>query len=129
VTTASARSRTGTAVQSGVRKLHREAGPEKFLLGTDRRAAERANARLELLWQDVVAQSHKNNTEGPWAYQQWLESGLSIPGEPIPRNMAQREPLWTEELLELAEAIRNGQNYINVPFLPYDGVQDKHYVQ
>ncbi|MEM8738285.1 MAG: helix-turn-helix domain-containing protein [Planctomycetota bacterium] len=72
--------------------------PKKFMLGRDRRKAEAANARLELLW-DVVEEHHATRAAARPAYL-----------EPAQHDT----PLWAGTELEIAEAVRLGQQVIQV---------------
>jgi hypothetical protein len=68
------------------------------MLGRDRRKAEAANARLELLW-DVVEEHHATHAAARPAYLQPAEHDT---------------PLWAGTELEIAEAVRLGQQVIQV---------------
>ena len=65
--------------------------PRKFLLGTDRAAAERANLRLEQLWDDIVRLHHQQQP---------------------PEHRPSSEPIWTDVTLCFAEAIRKGRRIV-----------------
>lgn len=72
--------------------------PRKFMLGRDRRKAEAANARLELLW-SVVEEHHAMHAKARPAYL------------PAPEHDT---PLWAGLEAQIAEAIRIGQQVIQV---------------
>lgn len=69
----------------------------RFLLGHDPAKAELANLRLEQLWQAVVADTERRNA-------------ALLPHE------EQELPLWDNESLLVAEAIRKHQHVITVPY-------------
>lgn len=64
----------------------KKVAPKKFLLGTDRDQAERANLRLEQLWRDIE--------------QRYRDEPLTHPRSD--------EPVWGDLTLHMAEAIRKG---------------------
>src|SRR5687767_2759937 len=69
--------------------------PKKFLLGTDRRAAQLANLRLEQLWTEVTRAVVEDDAERVQVHERWVRSvaaeGGIVPPSAAPRR---REPLW-----------------------------------
>lgn len=96
--------------------------PKKFLLGTDRSAAELANKLLEKLWDEVVAEQQ--------SAVEWMERMGGRLGD---TNMVTGEadglrheklalgPHWRPESLMIAEAIRRGRRQLAVPPCPVNG--------
>jgi hypothetical protein len=80
--------------------------PKRFLLGKSEAEAKIANAKLEALWEIVKFQWEAQK----WARQQAM-AFVHQPGEPPPELI---EPLWQQEHLAIAEAIRNGEHRIVV---------------
>jgi len=97
--------------------------PKKFLLGADPQKAKLANARLEQLWDEVVAEH-----EHTLGFVQRADIAVGdinmITGEPaVPGDLrAHRRfeggPRWRGESLILAEAIRKHERSVAVPAWP-----------
>ncbi|MDB5322177.1 MAG: hypothetical protein JWN40_3808 [Phycisphaerales bacterium] len=103
------------------RNAQGKVAPRKFLLGTDAKAAQLANIRLEQLWADVVRLTAATNE---WNLQQYEQP----PYYPADQPPVDAEPLWTPESLEIAEAIRTGQPQYAVPTTAAD-LSDPDYVR
>jgi hypothetical protein len=74
--------------------------PKRFLLGRDKRKAEAANAKLELLW-SIVEDHHQAR----------LRSAPPQPPHAIDHDAG---PVWSGLELDIAEAIRTGKQAITV---------------
>src|SRR5215212_8664407 len=81
--------------------------PKKFLLGTDRRSAERANVRLERLWDEVVAE-HEASVRWMGDIGGNLGDGDLVSGQADVRRRRRLDvgPVWRGESLLIAEAVR-----------------------
>ena len=89
--------------------------PKKFLLGTDRVAAEIANGLLEQLWAEVVAEYADAERFIRTMGEQLLDANL-IMGE-IDYTRKRRLPpcpVWRADSLIIAEAIRRGERQVMV---------------
>src|SRR5687768_11972069 len=95
--------------------VHGELLPRKFLLGTDRTAAEIANRLLERLWDEVVAEH-----EAAVRFQREWEGRLGdcdlISGVVDYQRLRSLDhgPVWRRESLLIAEAIRNQRREVLV---------------
>ncbi|MEA2735562.1 MAG: hypothetical protein QOE14_2013, partial [Humisphaera sp.] len=89
--------------------------PKKFLLGTDKRAAQLANLRLEQLWLDITRAVAEEDAERMVMHERWMcalaAENATVPPSTAPRP---RDPLWDEEALAIAEQIRVGAPHIIV---------------
>jgi hypothetical protein len=90
--------------------------PKKFLLGTDRRAAQLANIRLEQLWVDVTRATAEEDAERRLVHDRCARliegEGGTLLASAAPRP---REPLWDGEALSIAERIRTGAPNVLLP--------------
>ena len=90
--------------------------PKKFLLGTDRAAAEMASRRLEQLWAEVITE-HQESVE--WTTTSGISDQLGesclITGE-LSRRIRDltHGPIWRTDSLMIAEAVRKGEREIAV---------------
>ena len=95
-----------------------KAAPKKFLLGTDQAVAERIAERLSRLWDEVVSR-HERNVEAEAAYRKLGGSGFDgvfnrITGEITADEVEATEPLWDDEALIVAEAVRCEERSVQV---------------
>jgi hypothetical protein len=101
---------------------------KKFLLGTDKTAAEVRNRMLEQLWAEVVAE-HERSVEFVQTMSSRLGDADHISGQLLARERdLSHGPIWRAESLRIAEAIRKGQSQIRVPPGEIDGCPQS-YVQ
>lgn len=93
-----------------------EVRPKKFLLGTDRRSAERANARLERLWDEVVVE-HEASVRWMGDIGGNLVDSDMVSGDADARRPRRLDvgPLWRAESLLIAEVVRRGEHQVVVP--------------
>lgn len=97
--------------------------PKKFLLGTDPQKAKLANARLERLWAEVVAEHERTldfvqGTDIQLLDHNEITGVPTIPNDPYARRNLNVGPHWRPSSLMLAEAIRKDQRSVAVPALP-----------
>ncbi len=95
-------------------------GPKKFLLGTDKAAAEIANRRLEQLWSAVV-EYHKGleaferqSIAATGEYLGSVVNRLTGEFEVQAKGFLARGPLWNAESLAITECVRHGKHEILV---------------
>jgi integrase len=93
--------------------------PKKFLLGTDRVAAEVANGLLEQLWAKVVAEHAASERFIREMGDQLVEANL-VTGEIDYRRKRRLPPcaVWRADSLAIAEAIRKGERQVVVRACP-----------
>ena len=104
--------------------------PKKFLLGTDKRAAQLANVRLEQLWADVAKGIEASNVERAGVEQHWQKHLKEEEAVAPPLACATPlEPRWDEESLAIAESIRLGTPHVTVPTIDIADATDRHYAQ
>jgi site-specific recombinase XerD len=107
-----------------------KSAPKKFLLGTDKRAAQLANLRLEQLWADVVRLTEEGDLERAEVHQRFVKSlaedGATLPQSATPQR---QDPMWDEEALEIAESIRGGVPHVAVPVPDLAEATDRDYVE
>ncbi|MEX2215270.1 MAG: helix-turn-helix domain-containing protein [Phycisphaeraceae bacterium] len=109
-----------------------EPASKRFLLGTDKAAAEMANKRLEMLWSEVESDFRRRRQRAKLLQPLGeLVKGIEI--EPLtgklvdrPVNVLTVEPVWELHTLAIAEAVRKGEHEVLVqpaPPLPSNIIQ------
>ena len=97
--------------------------PKKFLLGTDPQKAKLANARLEQLWDEVVAEHDHTlgfveKADISLGDMNMITGEPAVPGDVQARRDFEGGPRWRGESLILAEAIRKHERSVSVPAWP-----------